>query len=87
MRFLLDLLSLLNLLNLLNYGLGEFLGVSAWGLFFCVVVGDGLSGGRAALGQACGQGDCMFVSGAVVSPGHTMCLWLLPCRAGAVKKA
>ena len=50
-------------------------------LFFCVVVGDGLSGGRAALGQACGQGDCMFVSGAVVSPGHTMCLWLLPCRA------
>ncbi len=48
---------------------------------FFVVGGDGLSGGRAALGQACGQGVCMFVSDAVVSPGHTKCLWLLSCRA------
>ena len=55
--------------------LGEFLGVWTWGLFFC-----GMNGGRDER-TVCQRGGCMVVPGAVVSPGHTKRLSLLPCRA------
>ena len=44
------------------------------GLFFC---GWGWREGR----TDCRRGGCMVVPGAVVSPGHTKRLSLLPCRA------
>ena len=44
-------------------------------LFF--VGGDGWREGR----TDCRRGGCMVVPGAVVSPGHTKRLSLLPCRA------
>ena len=46
------------------------------GLFF-FVGGDGWREGR----TDCRRGGCMVVPGAVVSPGHTKRLSLLPCRA------
>ena len=52
---------------------GEFPGVLAWGLFFCV-------GGRDERTD-CQRGGCMVVPGAVVSPGHTRRLRRLSCRA------
>jgi len=57
--------------------LGEFLGVWAWGLFFCV---GGRNGGRDER-TGCQRGGCMVVPGAVVSPGHTRRLRRLSCRA------
>ena len=45
-----------------------------FGLFFC---GWGWREGR----TDCRRGGCMVVPGAVVSPGHTKRLSLLPCRA------
>ena len=67
------LLSLLNLLNLLNYGLGEFLGVSAWGLFFCVVVGGSLSTRQSWVLGACGLcGLC----GLTVGCGPSALRWM-----------
>ena len=63
--------------------LGEFLGVCAWGLFFLCGWG-GMNGGRDERRDersVCQRGGCMVVPGAVVSPGHTKRLSLLPCRA------
>ena len=56
--------------------MGEFLGVWTWGLFFCV--GEGWGRDERTV---CQRGGCMVVPGAVVSPGHTKRLSLLPCRA------
>ena len=55
-------------------GHSSFLGLF-WALFF--VGGDGWREGR----TDCRRGGCMVVPGAVVSPGHTKRLSLLPCRA------
>ena len=44
-----------------------------FGLFFLWVGGEGRTD--------CRRGGCMVVPGAVVSPGHTKRLSLLPCRA------
>ena len=46
-------------------------------LFLC---GGGVNGGRDER-TVCQRGGCMVVPGAVVSPGHTKRLRLLPCRA------
>lgn len=46
---------------------------------FFVWVG-GMNGGRDER-TVCQRGGCMVVPGAVVSPGHTKRLSLLPCRA------
>ena len=48
-----------------------------FGLFFLWVGRDGGREGR----TDCRRGGCMVVPGAVVSPGHTKRLSLLPCRA------
>ena len=48
-------------------------------LFF--VGGDGGREGRREGRTDCRRGGCMVVPGAVVSPGHTKRLSLLPCRA------
>ena len=55
-------------------GHSSFLGLF-WALFF--VGGEGGREGR----TDCRRGGCMVVPGAVVSPGHTKRLSLLPCRA------
>ena len=49
------------------------------GALFFVWVG-GMNGGRDER-TVCQRGGCMVVPGAVVSPGHTKRLSLLPCRA------
>lgn len=58
--------------------LGEFPGVWPGGSFFVWV--GGMNGGRDER-TVCQRGGCMVVPGAVVSPGHTKRLSLLPCRA------
>ena len=50
------------------------------GSFFCVGGEGGRNGGRDER-SVCQRGGCMVVPGAVVSPGHTKRLSLLPCRA------
>ena len=58
-------------------------GVWAWGSFFVGVgrdEGRGTNGGRDER-TVCQRGGCMVVPGAVVSPGQTRRLSLLPCRA------
>ena len=57
---------------------GRVPGCLAWGLFF--LCGGGRDEWRDER-TVCQRGGCMVVPGAVVSPGHTKRLSLLPCRA------
>ena len=61
------------------FGFGESSWVFGPGGSFFVWVG-GMNGGRDER-TVCQRGGCMVVPGAVVSPGHTKRLSLLPCRA------
>ena len=59
-------------------GHSSFLGLF-WALFF--VGGNGWREGWWEGRTDCRRGGCMVVPGAVVSPGHTKRLSILPCRA------
>ena len=61
------------------FGFGRVPGCLGLGALFFVWVG-GMNGGRDERTD-CQRGGCMVVPGAVVSPGHTKRLSLLPCRA------